>query len=145
MIVFDGTYRWGSAGSRPQKRRNSQFSCDLRIIDLSLAMPDVLHMKRFLVVANLLMPSPMKTSVAETVGKRIFRDFGLNSKNVLWVETAWDREDDLVVAAFKPSDSRFDETNYEVHWRNALPNEKALVDMFLPRGWFLAVRPNESP
>lgn len=144
MIVFDGTYRWGPSGLRSRKRRKWMLSCDLLVIDLSLAMPDVVHLKRYLVIANLLTPSPMKTSVAGTLGKRIFRDFGLNSRNVLWIETAWDREEQLVVASFKAVDAYADETDFEVLWRDAMPNEKKLVDRFLPAGWFLCRRQRDA-
>lgn len=138
MIVFDGTYRWNPSGKRSRRRRDWDLRCDLRVIDLTTAIPEVVHLRRFLVVANWIRPALTQSSIAETLGKRIFRDFNLNSRNVLWIETDWDHPEKLLAASFRPITGRFEETDYEIRWRDALPNEKELVDTFLPKGWFLA-------
>lgn len=137
MIVFDGTYRWNPSGKRSGRRRTWDLCCDLRIIDLTTAIPEVIHLRRFLVVANWIRPALTTSSVAETLGKRIFRDFHLNSRNILWIETDWDSPEKLLAASFHPVEGPFEETNYEIRWREAMPNEKELVDAFLPKGWFL--------
>uniref|UniRef100_A0A7C4RUC6 Uncharacterized protein n=1 Tax=Desulfatirhabdium butyrativorans TaxID=340467 RepID=A0A7C4RUC6_9BACT len=140
MIVFDGTYRWNPSGKRSGRRRNWDLCCDLRVIDLTTAIPEVVHLRRFLVVANWIRPALTTSSIAETLGKRIFRDFHLNSRNVLWIETDWDHPEKLLAASFHPVAGPYEETDYEIRWREAMPNEKELVDAFLPKGWFLAYR-----
>jgi hypothetical protein len=133
MIIFDGTYRWKIPHSHVRRsfRKNWGMSGDLKIIDLTLAQPDVRHLKQYVVVACEMTPTPMKTSVAETLGRRIFRDFGLTRQNVLWMEYRGP-DPDLDVAVFTPVQEGM-ETHYRIVWRPAHENERKLAESFLIR------------
>jgi hypothetical protein len=134
MIIFDGTYKW-KAPMNPASgafRKKWEMSCDLKVIDLSLSQPDVIHLKRYVVVALETTPGPMKTSVAETMGRRIFRDFNLNRHNVLWIEGRSNQNTTLEVAIFSPDPASGMETRYRITWRPILSNELLLIRGFLP-------------
>ena len=138
MIIFDGTYRW-KAPMTPVSgafRKKWEMSCDLKVIDLSLSHPDVTHLKRYVVVAAETTPCPMKTSVANTMGMRIFRDFKLNRHNVLWIEGRWNHFESLEVAIFSPDTAPGMETRYRISWRPLLSNELLLIRAFLPGSFF---------
>lgn len=138
MIVFDGTYRWKAPMTPSSRafRKKWEMSCDLKVIDLSLTQPDVTHLKRFVVVASETTPGPMKTSVADTMGMRIFRDFKLNRHNVLWIEGRSNHFEPLEVAIFSPDPAPGMETRYKISWRPILPNELLLIRAFLPERFF---------
>lgn len=132
MIVFDGTYRWKTplGPSSRSFRKSWEMSCNLKVIDMTLAQPEVTHLKRYVVLASETTPCPVKTSVAETMGRRIFRDFGLNSYNVLWMETRTYSADTIEIAIFTPVDGGL-ETYYRISWRPILPNEQRLLRGYL--------------
>jgi hypothetical protein len=138
MIIFDGTYRWKTPMTPASRafRKKWEMSCDLKVIDLSLSQPDVTHLKRYVVVASETTPGPMKTSVADTMGMRIFRDFNLNRHNVLWIEGRWNHSESLEVAIFSTVSEPGMETRYRVSWRPILSNEHNLIRAFLPDSFF---------
>ncbi len=138
MIIFDGTYRWKTPMTPSSRgfRKKWEMSCDLKVIDLSLSQPDVTHLKRYVVVASETTPGPMKTSVANTMGMRIFRDFQLNRHNVLWIEGRLNHLESLEVALFFPDPESGMETRYRISWRPILPNELLLIRTFLPGSFF---------
>ena len=138
MIIFDGTYRWKAPMDPPSRafRKKWEMSCDLKVIDLSLSHPDVTHLKRYVVVALETTPGPMKTSVADTMGMRIFRDFKLNRHNVLWIEGRWNHSEALEVATFSPDPASGLETRYRISWRPILSNELLLIRAYLPGSFF---------
>ena len=140
MIIFDGTYRWKAPMTESSRafRKKWEMSCDLKVIDLSLSQPDVVHMKRYVVVATETTPGPMKTSVADSMGRRIFRDFTLTRHNVLWIEGRWNHSEPLEVAQFTPDPESGLETCYKISWRPILPNEDHLLRTFLPDSFFEA-------
>lgn len=113
-------------------------TCDLKVIDLSLSHPDVTHLKRYVVVATETTPGPMKTSVADSMGLRIFRDFNLNRHNVLWIEGRSNHIEPLEIAIFTPDLDSGMETRYQIAWRPILPNELSLIRAFLPGSFFEA-------
>ena len=117
-------------------RKKWEMSCDLKVIDLSLAHPDVTHLKRYVVVASETTPGPMKTSVADTMGRRIFRDFNLNRHNVLWIEARLNHYESLEVASFSPDPASGLETRYRISWRPIHSNELLLIRAFLPDRFF---------
>ena len=119
-------------------RKKWEMSCDLKVIDLSLSRPEVIHLKRYVVVASETTPGPMKTSVADTMGRRIFRDFNLTRHNVLWIEGRWNHLESLEVANFSPDLESETETRYRITWRPILSNELGLIRAFLPASFFEA-------
>ncbi|MBI5590894.1 MAG: hypothetical protein HY881_10475 [Deltaproteobacteria bacterium] len=140
MIIFDGTYRWKVPTDSPSRsfRKKWEMSCDLKVIDLSLSRPEVTHLKRYVVVASETTPGPMKTSVADTMGMQIFRDFKLNRHNVLWIEGRSNHFESLEVANFSPDPASGMETQYRISWRPILSNELLLIRAFLPESFFAA-------
>jgi hypothetical protein len=140
MIIFDGTYRWKAPMNSSSRtfRKTWEMTCELKVIDLSLAEPDVTHLKRYVVVALETTPGPMKTSVADTMGRRIFRDFNLNRHNVLWIEGRSNHLESLEVANFSPDPAPGMETRYRISWRPILSNEHRLIRAFLPESFFVA-------
>jgi hypothetical protein len=133
MIVFDGTYRLPLPRGRGRRlpRKAWELSCDLKVIDMEMAQPGIRHLKRYVVIATETTETPMKTSAAETLGKRIFRDFQLTRENVLWLESRVPGR--LEAAIFTPIPSLDEETHYQISWRPALENELKLIESFLVR------------
>jgi hypothetical protein len=68
-----------------------------------------------------------KTSCAESMGKRICRDFDLDVDDVLWVEAFTDLPGTFYVAVFTP---RYQDAgnHFIVSWRPILSNEQAAVE-----------------
>ncbi len=126
MIVFDGTYmleRKEDPGASPAH------ACTWRvkIIDFSSGDPMHPHIRPYAVLAFRKEGGIFKTSCAESMGKRICRDFDLNVDDLLWVEAFPDLPGTLYVAGFTP---RYQDTDihYTVTWRPILKNEQAAVD-----------------
>lgn len=140
MIIFDGTYRWKAPihGDTRTFRKKWEMSCDLKVIDLSLSRPDVIHLKRYVVVAFETTAGPMKMRVADSMGKRIFRDFHLNRGNVLWIEGRPNHNESLEVATFIPESDPGEETRYRISWRAIRSNEEKLIRAYLPESLFLS-------
>jgi len=126
MLVFDGVYmleRKEDPGVSPAHA----CSWRVKIIDFSSGDPIHPHIRPKAVMASPKEGGIFKTSCAESMGKRICRDFDLNVNDVLWVEMFPDLPGGLYVAVFSP---RYQETDiyYTVTWRPILKNEQAAVD-----------------
>ena len=125
MIVFDGTYmleRKGDPGANPAHA----CAWRVKIIDFSSGDPLHLHIRPYAVLAFRKEGGIFKTSCAESLGKRICKDFHLNVDDVLWVEAFPDLPDGLYVAVFTPRYLDAD-LHYTVTWRPILENEQAAV------------------
>jgi len=87
LILFDGTYRLQRQGNSPPKPIG-KWACSwrLRIIDFSFNQPDVQHIRPYVVVATHTSEGIFKTTCAESMGKRICRDFDLKIDDILWIE-----------------------------------------------------------
>ena len=72
-----------------------------------------------------------KTTCAESLGKRICRDFDLKINDILWVEH-FPEESALYIAKFKPKYYMGHEVFYTVEWRSILPNELESIRPFIP-------------
>lgn len=125
MIVYDGTYmleRKEDPGASPAHACSWQ----VKIVDFSSADPSHSHIRPYAVLAFRKEGGIFKTSCAESLGKRIFKDFDLKVDDLLWIEAFPDLPDDLYVAVFTP---RYltSELNYTVGWRPILNNERAAV------------------
>ncbi len=133
MILFDGTYRWPANGETSKKRKDWAFSCWLKIIDLAADNPGVSYLKPVAVIATETSRGPYRTTCAESMGKRIFRDFNLDVDKTLWIESRLDDPVQMVVGIFKPkSYAGFGyETYYSIGWRPILPNEFELIKPFI--------------
>ena len=125
MIVFDGTYmleRKGDPGANPAHA----CAWRVKIIDFSSGDPLHSHIRPYAVLAFRKEGGIFKTSCAESLGKRICKDFHLNVDDVLWVEAFPDLPGGLYVAVFTPRYLDAD-LHYTVTWRPILENERAAV------------------
>jgi len=134
MILFDGTYRWPANGEASKTRKDWAFSCRLRIIDLSADNPGVRYLKPMAVIATETSRGPYRTTCAESMGKRIFRDFKLEVDKTLWIESNLDNPDQMMVGIFKPKSYSGYETYYSIGWRPILPNEFEMIKPFITFG-----------
>ena len=133
MIYYDGTYRLqrrDDATSKPI----GKWACSwrLRIIDLSLGEPDVTHLKPIVVVAAQNDEGLFKTTCAESLGRRICRDFDLDINEVLWIEHFPTRPGKMYVATFTPKHYLGPEIFYDIDWRPIRTNELEAIKRFIP-------------
>ena len=128
MIVFDGTYRL-ERKEDPGASPAHACSWRVKLIDFSSSDPSHPHIRPYAVLAFREEGGIFKTSCAESMGKRICRDFGLKVDDLLWVEAFPDLPDTLYVAGFTP---RYHDTDihYTVTWRPILKNELAAVALW---------------
>lgn len=125
MLLFDGTYRLERKGD-PGANPAHACSWRVKIIDFSSGDPRHAHIRPYAVLAHRKEGGIFKISCAESLGKRICKDFDLHVDDILWVEVFPDMVDALYVAVFTP---RYQEANinYTVTWRPILENEHAAV------------------
>ena len=132
MIIFDGTYRLQRQEDiSPGADRNWACSWRLRLFDLTLSHPDVKHLKPYAIVATQAGGGIFKTTCAESLSKRICRDFNLEVEEILWVEH-YPEEPALYVATFKPKSYVGNEIFYAIDWRPIRPNELQVIQPFVP-------------
>jgi hypothetical protein len=132
LLLFDGTYRL-------QRREDTFSNADpnrasawrLRLFDFSISHPDVKHLRPYAVVATQTGEGIFKATCAESLGKRICRDFNLETDDILWIEHYPD-EPALYVAMFKPRSYFGHEIFYTIDWRPIRPNELQLIQPFIP-------------
>ena len=126
MIVFDGTY---TLERKEDPGASTAHACAWRvkIIDFSSEDPGHPHIRPYAVLAFRIEGGIFKTSCAESIGKRICRDFDLKVDDILWVEAFTDLPGALYVAVFTP---RYGDTDihYAVTWRPILETEQAAVE-----------------
>jgi hypothetical protein len=132
LIFFDGTYRLlaGPDGSA-RSRLNSAYAWRIRTINLSLGQPDIRHLRPFIVFASPDGNGIFKTTCAESLGRKIFRDFNLNIVETLWLELIPDTPEKIYAAVFRPRFSHGPEVFYNIDWRPLRPNELAAVKPFI--------------
>ena len=132
MILFDGTYRLQRQEDAPPKPIG-KWACSwrLRIIDFSMNQPGVQHLRPYVVVATKTGEGIFKTTCAESLGKRICRDFDLKIEEILWIEHFPD-EPALYVAIFKPKSYFGTEIFYNIDWRPIRSNELEAIKPFIP-------------
>ena len=133
MIIYDGTYRF----RKPNKQGDTSISqwrwaWRIRIIDLNLSRPEVRHLKPIVIVASQTDISSCLTSCAESIGKRISRDFNLDVSHVLWVEYFPNKLTNWYVAVFTPKSRFGPDIFYSIHWRPIRPNEIDVIKKYIP-------------
>ncbi len=132
MILFDGTYRLQRQGDAAfQPIGKWAYSWRLRIIDFSLSEPDVKYLRPYVIVATQTGEGIFKTTCAESMGKRICRDFDLKIDEILWAEHYPD-EPALYIASFTPKSYFGTEIFYNVDWRPVRQNELEAIKYFIP-------------
>jgi hypothetical protein len=133
MIIFDGTYR--SRAENSQRRAPiSQWdrAWHIRIIDLAISYPQVKHLKPIIVIAIPAGSGNHLTSCAESIGRKIRRDFDLQISKVLWIETLQTAPEHFSVANFIPKSTFGHETFYDIEWRPIRLNEAEAIQPFIP-------------
>ncbi|MBU0987151.1 MAG: hypothetical protein KKH68_07845 [Proteobacteria bacterium] len=133
MIFFDGTYRLQRQEDAPSSSIG-KWACSwrLRIVDLSMNQPDIKHLRPYIVVATQTGQGLFKTTCAESLGKRICRDFDLDISQILWVEHFPGEPDRMYVASFRPKSFFGPEIFYSIDWRPIRTNEIEAIRPFIP-------------
>jgi len=132
MIFFDGTYRLlAGIDGTAKSRQKSAYAWRVRIINLSLSQPGIRHLRPFIVFTSPEGNGIFKTNCAESLGKRICRDFNLNIPETLWLELFPDTPEKIYAAVFAPTSSYGPETFYNISWRPLRPNELAVIHPFI--------------
>ena len=133
MIVYDGIYRL-PAGKNQGFKPRTQWECgwQVRIINLNLSPSIVEHLKSMIVVVIQTGSKPCLTSCAESIGKKISRDFHLDISRVLWVEHFPNNLNQWHAAAFKPKSSFGPDIDYLIQWRPLRPKEIDIIKPFIP-------------
>jgi hypothetical protein len=132
LILFDGIYRLQRREDKSSET-DHHWACSwrLRLFDFSTSHPDVKHLRPYAVVATQTGEGIFKSTCAESLGKRICRDFDLKINEVLWIEHYPD-EPALYVAMFKPKSYYGNEIFYAIDWRPIRSNELQVIQPFIP-------------
>ena len=135
MVIFDDIYHWkgpggGCSGCSGCESEDgpSLITCRLRIVDLALKTPSVMHMKRHVVVAEDISEGPRRRICAESLGRHIFREFNLELKRTLWIECDPFLKEAFHVAQFTPAYHDGQEVIYAIEWRPLLSSEKKFLE-----------------
>jgi hypothetical protein len=134
LVIYDDIYHWKGPGCEcsgcsvyGSESSPSLITCHLRIVDLALKTPSVMHMKRHVVVAEDISEGPRRRICAESLGRQIFRDFNLELKRTLWIECDPFLKETFHVAQFTPAYHDGLEMIYTIDWRPLLSSEKILL------------------
>ena len=133
MLFYDGTYRLQRRDDETN-RPIGKWACAwrLRIIDLSLSQPDVKHLKPIIVVATQTGEGLFKTTCAESLGRRVCRDFNLDVNESLWIEHFPNKLGQMYVAVFSPKHYLGPELFYHIDWRPIRANELEAIRRYIP-------------
>ncbi len=132
MIVYDGIYRLPTGMDQGFKPRAQwEYAWQVRIINLGLEPSTVEHLKSMIVVVNQTGSKPCLTSCAESIGKKISRDFDLAISRVLWVEHFPINLNQWHAAAFKPQSGLGPDIDYHIQWRPLRPREIDIIKPFI--------------
>lgn len=132
MIYFDGTYRLKPLGDTNLPIRKWQTAWRVRIIDLAVSRPDVKFLRSKIVIAVCTGGKTLKTTCAESLGKRICRDFQLKAEEILWVEQLPEDPRRFYAAAFTSRPYMGPESYDSVAWRPVLDNEIDAIRNYIP-------------
>ena len=133
MIFFDGIYRLPEdRGKRARQQKKYASEWRVRIIDLAMSRPHVRHLRPYVVVASQDRESIFKSKCAESIGKRICRDFDLDVSQVLWIEHITTEPEQMKVAEFIQKIGFGYERYYTIRWREIRENELRTIQPFIP-------------
>jgi hypothetical protein len=104
----------------------------VRIINLGLRPSPVQYLKSMVVVATQTGDKPCLTSCAESIGKKISRDFNLDIPRVLWVEHFPNNRRQWFAAIFRLKSSFGPDIDYHIQWRTLRPREIDIIKPFVP-------------
>jgi hypothetical protein len=132
VIFYDGIYRlqpYGGTGKLPI--RKWPYAWRVRIINRSISNPEITHLRPYIVFATPSGDGIFKTNCAESLGKKICRDFNLDVSGILWVEKLQENNENLLVAVFTPKEHFGTDVFYTVNWRPIRPNEYEILKAFI--------------
>lgn len=133
MIFFDGIYRLqAESDDRAGPRAEWSYAWRIRIIDLSVSRPGIRHLKPFVVFVDPAGDGIFRTNCAESLGKKVCRDFRLDVAETLWFEYLSGPPAGIYRAGFLPKFSYGPENYYNICWRPIRPNERAFIRTFIP-------------
>jgi hypothetical protein len=134
LILFDGTYRLQrQEDGLPVSAGKCACAWWVRIIDFSIDRPEVRYLRPYVIIASQTGEGIFRTTCAESLGNRIYRDFNLKVHETLWIEH-YPQESALYVAIFEPKSYFGTEIFYHIDWRLILPNEFEAIKSFIPGG-----------
>ncbi|QTA92867.1 hypothetical protein [Desulfonema magnum] len=124
MILHDKTYRLPGVGRWAHAWR-------VRVIDLSVSQPDMIHFRPVILFAVRSKGRILKTNCAESLGKWVCKELKLDIEHLLWIEHFPNTPEPMRVAKFqlKPL---FGDDIYSVQWRPAISNEIQAIRPFIP-------------
>ena len=133
MLIYDGTYRL-PADDIQRSAPISRWTCAwrVRIVDRALAQPEVKHLKPHIVLANQVGGQVSLNSCAESIGRKICRDFNLAVEKAFWVESFPNRPDQWYLATFASGSSFGLDKSYKISWRPIRPNEIDSLKIYFP-------------
>ena len=132
MIVYDGIYRMPDQITRGFEPRSEwSYAWRVRIINLELNHSGVNHIKPMIIAVNQTGSKTCLTSCAESIGKRISRDFNLKISRILWIEQSHHKLKQWHVAVFYPKSSFGPDIDYHVQWRPIRSGEIELIKPFV--------------
>lgn len=132
MLVFDGTYQLQRKGDPgPGQKEHPACTWRVRIVDFTMSFPDVAHIKPKSVFVNRVGSGLFKASCAESLGKRVCRDFDLDVKDLLWIEEFKDAPGRYYAAVFKPKVYDGPDIMYTITWRSVMKNEMEALMRFI--------------
>ncbi|MFO7970354.1 MAG: hypothetical protein R6U40_01235, partial [Desulfobacterales bacterium] len=87
MILFDGTYRL-QRQENASRKTIGECACAwwVRIVDFSIDRPEVRYLRPYVIIATQTGEGIFRTTCAESLGNRIYRDFNLKMDETLWIE-----------------------------------------------------------
>lgn len=132
LLTFDGTYKMQRKGDPGEALPERQVcTWRVRIIDFSISLPDVAHIKPYAVVVNREDAGFFSATCAESLGKRICRDFQIDVKDLLWLEVFSAAPDKMYAAVFSPKQYVGAEILYDIKWRPVMKNEMESILRFI--------------
>jgi len=144
VIFYDGTYRLQQAENlKTAPIRQWAYAWRVRIINLAISRPQVAHLKPYMVFAIQSGGGVFKSNCAESLGKRICRDFDLNVRETLWIERFNQDHGRILVATFSPKGPLGPHPHYAIAWRPVRPNEIEALKVFIPASELARVSHNE--
>ena len=133
LIYFDGTYRLKPIDQEPPKPiREWTCAWRVRIINYSMSQPEVQHLRPIAIYAVQTGGGHLKTTCAESLGKRICRDFDLDIYHILWVEQIGNVQENFFVATFIQRPYMGPESYDSVSWRPIHQNELVAIKPYIP-------------
>jgi len=133
MIFFDGTYRLQrDIDTPPTSIGRWAYAWRVRIIDLTISRSQVAHLRPFIVFITQAGEGIFKASCAESIGKKVCRDFDLDLNETLWLELLPGSSEHIHVARFIPKGHYGPEAFYTIEWRPIRPNELETLKDFIP-------------